>query len=121
MSWIDEFNALAINDDLVLVHQKAGWKDIKDIGIWNDFVKEVIQDFIKDGMSIFEPGCGVCAFLLELKKMYPNISIYGSDQAINTIDFIKNNLPDSEKDHFTIGEMPKSFEKIKNNTYDIVL
>lgn len=115
------FDVLASEAKFKHLHQIAGWVDLTDKEIWDNYVKDVIQDKITEGDTVFEAGCGVLAFLQVVQELVPNISVGGNDGAQKTIDLVRNELVAQEfRDNFYVGMLPESMDTIPADSWDIV-
>ncbi len=101
-------------------------KQEKDYGNSKDFLEELclVIDFLKP-KTILDYGCGKGGRIEELKKIYPNIDIYGYDPAIEGKDFLPihkvdlvinfdvlEHIPEDE-----IEDVVKKISSISQNVY----
>jgi len=96
------FDVMAAESRFRHLHQVAGWIDITSKTVWDNYVRDVLNDKIKAGDSVFEAGCGVMAFLTACTEAVPDIVIGGLDGAKNTIALNKERVADHLKDNFFV-------------------
>ncbi|CAG8593898.1 9034_t:CDS:1 [Dentiscutata heterogama] len=77
-AWVSIFNEL-FDSKYTTLHQLAGWFDIEDSEIWEKYVLDIVQEYIKEGHYIFEAGCGCGAILDPIQKHFKNVTISGVD------------------------------------------
>ena len=121
--WIDLFNEIAQDRKHIYLHQMSGWKDIEEEAIWEKYVADVIQNYVKVDSQIFEAGCGCGGFLVSIKKLYPGVKIAGIDAAESSIQRIKKEILPNKEDscHFQTGNLPFDLAQEPSETYDITL
>ncbi len=119
--WVDEFNMLTQQDNLKYPHQVAGWKDILSVDEWDEYVGDVIQDRVNEGMSIFEAGCGTLAFLESVQRICGEVKISGIDAAEQVLQHAKQRLAPATRDRFQVGIVPDALQNIPDASFDIVL
>lgn len=115
------FDVLAKESDYLHLHQVAGWVDMTDKSVWDDYVADVISGKVKPGMSVFEAGCGVLAFLRAVQEQTADIQIGGMDGAPATIQLIKDKLEPDNADSFYSGFMPGALAKVEDESFDVVV
>ncbi len=120
--WIDLFNEIAEDRKHIYLHQMSGWKDIEDELIWEKYVADVIQNYVKKDSLVFEAGCGCGGFLVSIKKLYPGVKIAGIDAAESSIKRIQTEIVSQEESPcFRTGILPFDLAQENSETYDIVL
>jgi len=118
----EAFDVLARESAFCHLHQLAGWVDIKDVSVWDNYVKDVMFGKLRDNDTLFEAGCGVLAFLRSAQKLASNVAIGGLDGAAKTIELIKKDYVSKETaNNFFVGFLPEAMNKVESNSWDIVV
>eukprot|EP00400_MALV-I_sp_L67-5_P001074 gene1074-253_t len=118
------FDVMAAESKYRHLHQVAGWVDITNKNVWDDYVKDTINGKIKEGDSVFEAGCGVMAFLTSCTEAWPNLTIGGLDGAPKTIQLNKERVADHLKNNFFVGMLPDAMadrSMLPDNSWDVVV
>ncbi|OUU50858.1 MAG: SAM-dependent methyltransferase [Pelagibacteraceae bacterium TMED65] len=93
----------------------GGYKYIR--GLQAPIAKKIINEYnLNNKSKILDAGCGKGFLLYEIKKLLPNIQIYG-------FDISKYGLKNSKKEvrkYLRFGDVRKRF-KFKNNFFDLVI
>ena len=93
----------------------GGYKYIP--GRWEKMAKKLINDYnLKKNSKILDVGCGKGYLLLEIKKIIPNIQIYGFDISKYAIQKIPKNL----KGEFIVRDIKKKFP-YENKFFDLTI
>ncbi|CAD7946374.1 unnamed protein product [Amoebophrya sp. A120] len=117
------FDCLAREAKFSHLHQVAGWVDLDDKKIWDDYVIDTMQGKVLPGDRVFEAGCGVLAFLRSLQESVPGpVTIGGVDGAKKTIELVRSDLaPVEDRDNFSVGLLPDALTQFEENSWDVVV
>jgi ubiquinone/menaquinone biosynthesis C-methylase UbiE len=69
--------------------------------------------------TVIDLGCGPGKLIVELAKLYPQLSITGVDASPAMIKIAKNNITDNRLQD-SISLIESRFETLKDNTYDVI-
>lgn len=98
-NWFDVDDGKDVSD----VH-RSQWPLTKQR--WGNDVKRILEMSPKvelsPGDSVFEVGCGTCAFLDTMVKIYPNVKLYGSDINESAVQRCKKKYT---ADNFIVGDL----------------
>mmetsp|Transcript_13402 Transcript_13402/g.33568 ORF Transcript_13402/g.33568 Transcript_13402/m.33568 type:complete len:373 (+) Transcript_13402:31-1149(+) len=119
---VQAFNILASEAKFRHLHQVAGWVDLKDKSVWDNYVKDVMNGKVKPNDRIFEAGCGVLAFLTACLDLQPGLELGGVDGAPRTIELVKSKLVDRKwRENFFVGMLPDCMSKVQDDSWDVVV
>lgn len=96
----------------------GGYKYIQDR--WAPLAKKIIKTYkLKNNSKVMDLGCGKGFLLYEIKKLLPNIKIYGCDKSNYAIKSAKNKFKNLECNLFVHDLQNKlSFKK---NFFDLII
>ncbi|CAG8708423.1 13202_t:CDS:1 [Cetraspora pellucida] len=120
-AWISVFSKL-FDSEYTTLHQLAGWFDIEDSAIWEKYILDIVQGYVKEGSSIFEAGCGCGAVLNPIQKNFKNITIGGVDGSERAIQHLLQHVAiNTKKENFLVGFIPDELLTIKSEQYDVTI
>jgi SAM-dependent methyltransferase len=127
-AWIDKFHELGqkhAESAEPKLHQTAGWHDIDDEAVWEDYALDVVQEHrLSPGASVFEAGCGVLAFLAVLKKQRGDLRLWGVDGSESSIELVQSEIAESlgvPPGNFRVGMLPKALHDEPAAKYDLTM
>lgn len=116
------FNVLAKESKFRHLHQAAGWVDMNDRQVWDDYVKDVMAGKLRAGDRLFEAGCGVLAFLRACEGLAENLVIGGMDGAGQTVKTVQETLVALEfRQNFFVGLLPDALKRVPDDSWDAVV
>jgi len=120
----EAFDVLAREAKFRHLHQIAGWVDLTEKQIWDDYVQDTVQGKVRPGDRVFEAGCGVLAFLRAIEEGVGlgKITIGGVDGAKKTIELVQNQLaPPEDRENFSVGLLPDCLGTMAADSWDVVV
>ncbi|CAG8786579.1 11057_t:CDS:2 [Dentiscutata erythropus] len=98
-AWVSTFNEL-FDSKYTTLHQLAGWFDIEDSEIWEKYVLDIVQEYVKEGHHVFEAGFD------------------GSDRAIQ---HLRHAVVNANNNNFFVGTIPDALSVIESGQYDVTI